>query len=211
MRYTHFFWDFDGMLFNTYPRMLRAFVRVLRECGIREPEEEVLRRIKVSVRAARDYYAQKYPIDPAYDMAAKYAEYETSQPIETMVPYEGIPEMLRRTKALGATHYLYTHRGRTAFQALTHWGMDGLFADSVTGEDPFPVKPAPDALNHLIEAHGVPRSHACMMGDRDIDIQAGHNAGIAGCLFDPEHFYDGFRTEHRVHSVDQLERWMTGD
>ena len=30
MRYIHFFWDFDGMLFNTYPRMLRAFDRVLR-------------------------------------------------------------------------------------------------------------------------------------------------------------------------------------
>ena len=53
MRYKHFIWDFDGMLFNTYPRLATAFDRVLRECGIEVPREELMERLKISVRAAR--------------------------------------------------------------------------------------------------------------------------------------------------------------
>lgn len=208
MRYTHFFWDFDGMLFNTYPRMLRAFDRVLREQGVVEPQEEILRQIKVSTRAAQKHYMEKYHLDPAFDFIGKYQEYELGQPLQTFVPYEGIPEALRETRALGAAHYLYTHRDRSALEALRLWHMDGLFTDFVTHDDHFPAKPAPDALNHLIEKHGVDRARSCMMGDRDIDIQAGHNAGIAGCLFDPEHFYDWYDTPNRVNSVAELTAWM---
>ena len=34
MRYQHFIWDFDGTLFNTYPRMVKCFDHALRQCGV---------------------------------------------------------------------------------------------------------------------------------------------------------------------------------
>jgi phosphoglycolate phosphatase-like HAD superfamily hydrolase len=39
-------------------------------------------------------------------------------------------------------------------------------------------------LNYLLDKHQVDRHRAVMVGDRNLDIEAGHNAGIAGYLFD---------------------------
>jgi len=211
MRYKHFIWDFDGMLFNTYPRMAKAFDRVLRELGIEVPADELMEKLKISVRAARAYYVEKYSIDPSFDFAGTYLAYENGQPVETMIPYEGMPEMLRKSHELGAHHHLYSHRNKGAIEGLAYYGLDKLFDSFITSDDNFPGKPAPDAILSLIDRGLIDPKSACMVGDRDIDVLAGINAGIAGCLFDPEHFYDNFETEHRVRTAEELLDWMIGE
>ena len=69
------------------------------------------------------------------------------------------------------------------------YGLNGLFTDVVTGEDGFPLKPAPDALNALMERNGLKKDACLMLGDRDIDIGAGVNAGIRTLLYDDENRY----------------------
>ena len=202
MRYQHFIWDFDGTLFNTYPRMVKCFDHALRQCGVVESEEEILRRIKVSV--------EKHAIDPAFDFMAAYYAYERTLPADTMIPYPGMPELIRETHELGAHHHLYTHRDRAAFEALERYGILDCFEGRITSQDPFPKKPAPDALLSLIHRGLVNPASACMVGDRDIDVEAAHNAGIDGCLFDPEHFYEAYDTPYRVQTVPELLAWMAG-
>ena len=210
MRYQHFIWDFDGTLFNTYPRMVKCFDHALRQCGVVESEEEILRRIKVSVGSALKYFQEKHAIDPAFDFMAAYYAYERTLPADTMIPYPGMPELIRETHELGAHHHLYTHRDRAAFEALERYGILDCFEGRITSQDPFPKKPAPDALLSLIQRGLVNPASACMVGDRDIDVEAAHNAGIDGCLFDPEHFFDGYQTPHRVCSAGELLAWMAG-
>ncbi|OPZ70716.1 MAG: Primosomal protein N' [Firmicutes bacterium ADurb.Bin456] len=72
--------------------------------------------------------------------------------------------------------------------ALTPQMID-LFRDFITYEAGFPDKPAPDALNWIIDLHRLDRRECVMIGDRIIDAQAGRNAGIAGALFDPDGFF----------------------
>jgi histidinol phosphatase-like enzyme len=43
-----------------------------------------------------------------------------------------------------------------------------------------------------------------MIGDRDIDIVAGKNAGIEGILFDPEQFYTGVACEYQVVKLEDV-------
>ena len=43
-----------------------------------------------------------------------------------------------------------------------------------------------------------------IVGDRDIDLESGISAGIHGCLFDPDHFYDCFTPEYRIDSLKDL-------
>ena len=38
-KYRHFVWDFDGMLFDSYPHTARALYKTLRDAGREEPEE----------------------------------------------------------------------------------------------------------------------------------------------------------------------------
>ncbi|MBO4299873.1 MAG: HAD-IA family hydrolase [Clostridia bacterium] len=203
MRFTDYIWDFDGMLFNTYPRMCAAFREALARQGCRRPEDEVMAAIKGSVREATAAYAARFGLDRDR-LTADYKTAEHAMPPETIVPYDGAEAFLRAVVARGGRHFLYTHRDFSALDALARWHMDDCFSGAVTAEDGFPVKPAPDALLHLIRTYAIDPGRAVMLGDRDIDIEAAKRAGIAGCLVDPGRFYDGYDAPLRCRSIDGL-------
>ena len=47
----------------------------------------------------------------------------------------------------------------------------------------FAQKPSPDAVNWICETYGLDKSETVMIGDREIDVLSGKNAGVSGCLF----------------------------
>jgi phosphoglycolate phosphatase-like HAD superfamily hydrolase len=47
----------------------------------------------------------------------------------------------------------------------------------------FPSKPAPDAVNWICETYNLDKSETVMIGDREIDVLSGKNAGVYGCLY----------------------------
>ena len=54
------------------------------------------------------------------------------------------------------------------------------FVDSSNG---FPAKPAPNAVEFICREYGLDKSETVMIGDREIDVLSGKNAGVYGCLF----------------------------
>ena len=208
MKYLHFFWDYDGTLYDTYPRITRAVIKTLHELGIPAEEAEVHDQVKRSLGHAWAYYCKDRGIDNDTFMAC-YHVYADVEGEETMRPYPGIPEMLRAIVEKGGKKYLYTHRGLNAWKFLKDDGLDSLFCDGVTNKDGFPAKPAPDALNYLAEKHHLDKSQCIMMGDRDIDLDAGKNAGMACALFDPEDYYPDYDTPYRYQDVETMRRELT--
>ena len=207
MKYINLIWDFDGMIFNTYPRMAAAFQKALLEMGVEDSPETVMNRIKISVRQAAVEYAEEHGFERT-ELSSKYQEYEHAMPIETMIPYDGMCDLLRDAAGAGCRHFLYSHRDESALAALDLHGIRGLFDDAITWADHFPAKPAPDALLYLMKKHHLSPDETLMLGDRDIDTLAARNAGIYGALFDPEHFYDHFENELRADSVDALRKLL---
>ena len=203
MLFTNYIWDFDGTLFDTYPRISASFREALRRLGCERPEDEILAAVKQSVRGAANDYAQSYHLD-AHEINRLYHEIESALPIDDMTPYPDTEAFLRAVMARGGRHFLYTHRDRGAMKALHNHHMADCFAGAITAEDPFPLKPAPDALLHLMTLSGIAPESAIMLGDRDIDIDAAKNAGIAGCLIDAGHYYDAYRTALRCECIDNL-------
>lgn len=49
MKYQHFFWDFDGTLFDTYARITRAIQKALKDLGIEAAYDEIFPVAKVSM------------------------------------------------------------------------------------------------------------------------------------------------------------------
>ena len=47
----------------------------------------------------------------------------------------------------------------------------------------FASKPSPDAVNWICETYNLDKSETIMIGDREIDVLSGKNAGTYGCLF----------------------------
>ena len=195
---TDFIWDFDGMLFDTYPHTMAAFCETARRHGLSLDPGEVYEYAKVTLwHAFRQYGFTEAMVEEFYGI-----ENDLSFPPHGK-PFPMVPETLRLVKKSGGRNFLYTHRDRVALVYLENFGLTDCFTDCVTREQGFPNKPAPDAIEDLCRRHGLNKASVFMCGDRDIDILAGINAGVGTLLFDTEARYgdigetrraDGYRT-----------------
>ena len=77
------------------------------------------------------------------------------------------------------------------------WDFDGTLFDTypvmasvfqqmlrevVTAEQSFARKPDPSAIRYLMEKYDLSPAETIMIGDRELDVLAGHRAGIDSCL-----------------------------
>lgn len=204
----HFFWDLDGTVMDTYPGMVQCFRRAAASFGLEAAAEEVLARMKDSLSACVGAYAARGGIS-ADALLAAFRREENLLPPEEVRPVADIPRTLRMLCQGGGKHYLVTHRDGLARIYLRASGLDGLFTDMVTGEDGFPRKPAPDSLLHLMRKHGFSPDSCVMIGDRPLDVEAGANAGMLGCLMDPEGRFGDCRCPLRARGAAELPGLLT--
>ena len=198
------FWDFDGTLYDSYPQILNALKQTLQSYSLPvPPDEDLLREVKILVSHALNTFGGGLPQE---ELMARFQSFHHA--IASFPLYEGTAQCLKTLQASGVRHYLYTHRSLTARKQLEQDGLWPLFSDFVTSEDGFPLKPAPDALLALARRNGLDVSECAMIGDREIDVQSGYNAGMSGILFDPENFYPDCRAEKHVRSMKELCEWI---
>lgn len=208
----YYLWDFDGTLFDTYPRVASAMQAAFADFGYAVAYDEILTLSKRSLTYANSVLQHRFESKIANEeLMARYRFYEGGYSAQNAAPlYPGMRELLEEIVRRGGKHFLYTHRGLSSLQYLEGYGIAHLFADSITSQDDYPPKPAPDAILALMARHHMDRSRVVMVGDRDIDIQAAWNAGAAGCLFDPDRYYDDFAVGLRSSSVDGLGKLLLG-
>lgn len=175
----NFIWDFDGMLFDTYPHTHAAFCDTCRRFHIPAEPDEVMRQLKITIWDAMNFYG--------FDDEMKARFYETENDLGFLPlgkPYPHIPEILAYITEHGGKNFLYTHRDKVALRYFEKYELSGFFAGAVTRENGFPHKPAPDAIEYIIREYSLEKNECMMLGDRAIDVGSGLNAGISACLFD---------------------------
>ena len=175
----NYIWDFDGMLFDTYPHTTAAFCETYRRKGTELDTNEVFSHLKISLlHAYRVYETDEKTIEAFYEI-------ENDLSFEPVAfPYEKIPEALKFIYENGGKNFLYTHRDRVAVEYLEKYGLSQYFEGFVTRENGFPLKPAGDAIEYICSEYALKKDETMMLGDRLIDIGSGKNAGIQTCLFD---------------------------
>lgn len=201
MNYKHLIYDFDGTLSDTYPCFTEAVLELIRKYGFTDTYENVYANLKVNVGHALKQY------DFGKDTLAARKEFhiihdELAPKIQK--PYPEAEEILRYAMAQGHKNYLYTHSGKIVSILLEQWGIADCFEDIIDSTMKFPTKPAPDALNYLCEKHGIDKKDCLMIGDRDIDTDCGRNAGMKGCLFDPDRYYADTDVDYRIENLLEL-------
>ncbi|NLB78345.1 MAG: HAD-IA family hydrolase [Clostridiaceae bacterium] len=175
----NYIWDFDGMLFDSYPHCATAFVKMMADHDISVDYNEVIRLMRNSYN---DAY-QRYDVNDAQKKLLK--TYERDQNITPIVtPYPDTYQVLETIYKRGGRNFLYTHRDLSAVEYIKTYDMDGFFTEFVTSDNNFKSKPEPDAILYLVEKYKMDKSETIMIGDREIDVLAGKNAGIRSCLFD---------------------------
>ena len=180
----------------------------MQDQGVQASFEEVFALVKQSLERCARVFAARYPSITEESFLSAYRRHAEEESIDGAHPFPGAGEVLRAVIEQGGKNYLYTHRGESLFAFLDKEGWLPLFYDRVTGLDDFPRKPAPDALIYLTGKHHLPLEECVMIGDRDIDLDAGKKAGMAGALFDPDGFYPQYETPWRFQTLDGLRQTL---
>lgn len=180
--YNHVVWDFDGTLYDTYPSITRAFYRAITEENIHMDIEELGAQLRVSIGDTQKRLNKQYGLSSNFE--EKYLAYRNQLEEEYIPPFPYAIEICRAIWESGKKNYLYTHRDRIAMRHLEKSGISACFTDCISIEDDFPRKPDPAALLSLAKKYSFSPAECIMIGDRDIDIWAGKNAGMAACFFD---------------------------
>ena len=203
MKYTEYIWDFDGTLFDTYPVMVKAFQRALRELGIEEKPDTLLLFMKKSIAETIDYYQSRYQLEELF--FKRYLEIRRSYSLDEQPPYSGAMKVCCQIVQQGGRSFIVSHRESSSLYALLdHYGMRQLFTEIITGDDGFERKPSPEAFLYLVKKNQLKKESTLAIGDRILDIQAGREAGIKTVFINLNDDLDCDLADFKIHSLEEV-------
>lgn len=196
-------YDFDGTLSDTYPLLTNVMLEILREHGVTDTYEQVYAHFKVSVGHTIRQYDIGLEFEDFIDLLrSRYHKMSH----EKLQPFAEAKQILAEAVKAGKRNFIYTHSGKTVYEYLDKWGLSPYITFVLDSTYNFPNKPDPSALQYLLARFDIDPATALMIGDRDIDIDAGHNAGIAGCLFDVGHYHPHCKAEYEVQNLSEIKK-----
>ena len=118
------------------------------------------------------------PDQLAATLAEFTARYDAHKADKT-APYPGIPELLDALKAEGIQTAVFSNKADPLCgKIIEHYFGAGSFS-IVRGNRPgVPTKPDPTGVYSLMKDLGADTSSTLFVGDSDVDILTGHNAGL---------------------------------
>lgn len=204
--YDYFIFDFDGTLSDTYPVFTKAFLQVAEKYGVAADYQTAYDLLKISTKAVLEHY--HYFGLPAAQAREEFEEIYCQIAQDTQQLFPEARPLLQYAVEKGKKCYIYTHSGQWVYGLLDRMQIREYVDFVLDCTYPFPRKPAPDGLNFICEKCNIDKSRALMIGDRDIDVLVGHNAGMASCLFDSDNYYPDCQAEHKIVSLNELKELM---
>ncbi len=176
--------DLDGTLIDSAHDVGAAVNRVLADHGlapIEAAEQRALMGEGGRVRTRKAFALRGRLLDDA-ELSARvrdFVRYYGEKPVESTVPYAGVPETLRRLAAAGVRIGVCTNKYEaSARDVLARLGLMPLVED-VAGADSFDVrKPHPGHILKLLARMDADPATALMVGDSIHDVEAAHAAGL---------------------------------
>lgn len=175
--------DLDGTLLNTIGDLAAAGNHTLAEMGLPQHEEEKYRHfvgngipklIERMLPAGHD----KPTEEQAFEM---FNEYYSLHKSDHTKPYPGIPELISEIKAQGVICGANSNKADEFSRELLRQNFGDEITHVIGYGAGFQPKPDPGAALEIIRRAGVKPEEALYVGDSDVDIMTGHNAGIAVC------------------------------
>jgi phosphoglycolate phosphatase len=205
--------DMDGTLIDSAGDIGAAINRMRVSFGLQPlPRESVVRMVGNGARVLVSRALADVPgadLDEAFRRYRR--EYDTHLIDETRL-YSGVPDALDALKSAGFRLAVFTNKPHASTRfILKGLGIDGFFPVVVGADSGFPLKPAPDALFHILKETESEAAGSWMVGDNWTDIDSGHAAGFrtAYCTYGygaP----DRFQPDAECASFDAVKRYITG-
>lgn len=183
--------DLDGTLVNSLADIAEAANHAMKQLGF--PTHELDKFNYFVGDGLKELIPRVLPQDrqDKYDEALEiYKEYYgTHYMVKTSV-YDGIKPLLEKLSENGVTLAVASNKTEVFTKnVVSHYFGDSLFSAVYGRAENRATKPDPAILNVIMQQLDVKPSDCFMIGDTNVDIRTGKNAGIKtiGCLW-------GFRT-----------------
>ena len=184
MKYSLAIFDMDGTILNTLDDMTDSLNTILEKYKLPlHTVDEVRFMVGNGIPKLIERAVQGGREHPQFDIILSdfIAYYEKHCAIKT-APYEGIPEAIKKLRQAGIKIAVNTNKVEPAAIALCDDYFPGLF-DIISGSRPgMPPKPAPDGIYEILKRAVMDGKsegqRAVFIGDSDVDMQTGTNAGL---------------------------------
>ena len=184
MKYSLAIFDMDGTILNTLDDLTDSVNEIIKKYNYPLHTVEEVRYMvgngipKLIERAIPDGRS-----NPQFEkiLADFISYYEEHCAIKT-APYDGVVDCIKTLRAAGIKIAVNTNKVESAAIALCDDYFPGLF-DIISGSRPgMPPKPAPDGIYEILKRAGMDGKtegqRAVFIGDSDVDMQTGMNAGL---------------------------------
>ncbi len=176
-----FIFDLDGTLIDSKRDIAGSIHYTMGQLGLPAISDEIIYRfvgngvtplIKQSVEAGGGH---------SFEKALKLfmAHYDRHL-LDTTRPFPGILDLLG--KLSGKRKVVLTNKSQKfSDKIIRGLKMDRHFDEIYGGDTPFPKKPDPALVMHLLKSFSLSPDRALIIGDSRVDIETGRNAGIHTC------------------------------
>lgn len=115
-------------------------------------------------------------------MLAEFNAYYNEHYADHTRPYEGNIEMLRALRQRGIKCAVLSNKPDEFVKIIIKKILPEIDFEWVQGKaEGFPKKPDPTALNFIMQKLGVKKEDVLYIGDSNVDVKTGKNAGVRTC------------------------------
>lgn len=180
MSYKAVLFDMDGTLLDTLEDLCDSTNHALRQMGYPPRGIEEIRRFigngaeKQIRRAVPEGTSEEKIMET---LAAFRAYYQDHCQIKTKV-YDGLLDMLSELKEKGVKMAVVSNKPDAAVKKLSREYFGDRLDYAIGPSDGVRCKPYPDMVEEALKALGVAKKNAVFVGDSEVDVQTGLNAGL---------------------------------
>ena len=180
MRYQLAIFDMDGTILNTLQDLTNSLNAALQLSGYPQHTlEEVRFFVGNGIRKLIERGVPAgTPVAQIDKVHQDFTEHYRVHCADTTQPYAGIPELLQQLRNAGCKTAVVSNKADYAVQELCKQYFDGMFDFAVGERKNILKKPAPDAVNEVLQQLQTDHSQAVYIGDSDVDYATAKNAGV---------------------------------
>lgn len=177
------FFDFDGTLGDTRQGIRKAWQKTIAEAGLECPAFDTTFRVGPPADAMAALLFPQFSPEEQQTIAARYKKnYDTSD-MAGETPFPWSERILNHFYSAGKKIYVVTYKRMVSTLALVRrYGFEKYFS-GIWGCDAIPGQNLPkgELLKLAVRISGLPPEKCMMIGDTELDILAGHEAGVHTC------------------------------
>lgn len=167
--------DCDGVMFDTRALNMRFYNLILDRMGL--PPMDKGQEDYVHAHAVRESIAHIAPEGRLDEALTVWKGIDYTELIPSMVPEDGLYELLGTLRAAGLKMGVFTNRTNTMELVLEKFGMAQFFDPVMTARIVAP-KPHPEGMHRILEAWNIAPHEMAYIGDTELDAQVAGAVGV---------------------------------